>query len=797
MLSNYLLIAWRNLLKNKVFSLINVSGLAISLSVSVLIFLYVRSELTYDSYHRRSDRIVRITSIFGTPEGSRNMVITGEGIGPLLQAEFPEVEEFVRFSPSVGSVKVSINGMLANEANFLRVDPQVFKVFSFKLIEGDAATCLQYPSSIVLTQATAQKYFGSVPPVGKEIMIDGERRIVTGLIENLPANVDTKVSALLPASTDESNSLMKFAHVTYVLLKEGSDFGVFESKLKDFANRHYDQIQGEQFQVDLSMQRLADIHFVSGYFMDTPKGNKSYPLIFSLAGFLLFCLALFNFINLSAIRLLERAREVGIRKAIGARTEQLIFQFVTETLLLVLITVVLAVTLVQLTLQPFNGLLGSDFSLRDMETLSIVLSVIVILGTIVALTSYLPVTRLSSLPTADVLKGKFQSPHKRFNLRKALILLQFVISGFMVSSTFIIYLQMNFIHDNELGFLKENVLAVDLPEQGSRSAYSFKAEVLSLSGTKASLVGHGAVPGTEASQGSVIITEDGRKDEYWLNHISVDEDFFGVMGITLKDGVSFSELRESEQQNRVLVNESFVYTTGLEDPIGATLDCVVLPGGSGKVGGVVNNYHYGSIHNLIEPLIIDYIDNAKWELAAESDTEMPGRSLLIKMEPSQLPQIEALYYKFYPNEPMQRQFLEESIADMYSSESKLMSLVSYMTFISITIACLGLFGLSGYIIQLKTTEIGIRKVLGASLLSLIRLLSREFIVLVVVAQVIALPFAVLANQTWLQNYAYRIELSWWHFGFSALLLMATAGGTVTIKSMRAARANPVDALRDE
>ncbi len=800
MLSNYLLIAWRNLLKNKIFSLINVFGLAVSLAVCALILLYVHSEFSYDSYHRNSDRIVRITSVFGTPEGSQKMAISGEGVGPLLKEELPEVEAFVRFSPNTGPKKVKVGDQqIAKQENVLSVDPHVFDVFSYRLTEGDAATALADAHNVVLTQSTAEKYFGTQSPMGKEIVIEGERYLVSGVMEDLPENVDTKINALLPSSIDEHKSLMKFAHVTYALLKPGTNLAEFAAKLHDFGRRHYQPVTGEQFSVNLELQPLAGLHFASGYFMDTPKGNPVFSWIFALSGALLFCMALFNFINLSAIRMLERGREVGIRKTIGARKSQLIWQFIAESLLLVAITMVLAFTFLQLALVPFNSLLGKAFSLTDSGTLWLVVTGLGTLGTVVALACYLPAVKLTSMPTAAVLKGKLLVSRQRFGLRKILTVLQFVISGLMVTGVTVIYLQLNFIQNKELGFHASNVLVLDLPSGDAPSkAFDLKSEMLAVSGvTHASLAGYGAVPGAEAPQGHLNVTEGGRNDEYWVNFISVDEDFFQLMDIKMKDGRSFADLTAAEKESMLLVNESFAKAAGLTNPVGAAVTSPILPGGEGKLAGVIANYHFASIHNLIEPLAIDYMDAPAQSGEMSEGGGASAATLFLRLDPTRVHEVEKLYSSFYPNDPIEYRFLDQTVADLYQAENTVMRLFSYLTAIALMVASLGLFALSGYLMKVRTKEIGIRKVLGASMRSLLVLLISEFVLLVLVAQVVALPLAAWAAERWLDGYAYRIELQWWLFAASALTVLVVAVVTVAVKSMRAAHANPVEALRTE
>lgn len=795
MFSNYLLIAWRNLLKNKVFSLINIFGLAVSLAVCTLILLYVHNELTYDSYHSNADRIMRLTTTISSPGSSQLMVISGEGAGPLLKDELPEVQDFVRLTPDFGAKTVIVGDKIMKEKYILGADPQVFQVFSYQLLEGDPATALSDARSIVLTESMARKYFGRKSAMGMELTIYGKVFIVTGIMDDLPANVDTKVNALTGYTAVEGRELLKFAYVTYILLKEGVDHAAFSAKLEEFTAKHYHPFSSDQFRVDLAAQPLEDVHFTGGYYLDTPKGNARYPWIFLLVALLLFILALFNFINLSSIRMLERCREVGIRKTIGARRSQLIIQFLTESILLLAIAMTLAFTLLQLSLDTFNQLLEKDFSLTDRSAFSLAVMGIGCLGALVGFSCILPARRIVSLPASAIMKGNFKGLPKRFNLRKVLIVAQFAISGFMVAGISTIAVQMNFIRHKEMGFHKENILVVDFPDNVSGStAASFKNEILSLTGVlNASLVGPGAVPGSSATKGHLTVLDEGREDEYWMNFISVDEEFLELMGIALNRGRSFNELTVDEKRKMVIVNEAFVQQAGLQDPVGTEVQLYE----KGQIAGVINSYHYTSIHNMVEPLAIDLIRPKLTEDVESQSRGINIATLLVKLDPIVQPVVEETYRRFFPNVPMEHYYLDQALADLYGSEAVLMQLFSWFTGLAILVACLGLFGLSGHIIHARTKEIGIRKVLGAGTASIIRLLTSEFIRLVLIAQVVAVPLAVWAAERWLDSYAYRIELQWWLFGASALTVLVVAVFTVAVKSMRAAHANPVEALRTE
>ena len=800
MLQNYFLIAWRNLLKNKTFSLINIFGLAVSLATCVLILLYVHSELTYDSYHERSDRIVRVTSIFNTPEGAERAVYSGQGVGPVMKEELPEVQEFVRVSGTIRERFYFKRGdEFLREENIVVADPQVFDVFTFHLTEGDLEDPLRELNTVVLNKTLANKYFGAEYPIGKVIEINDQTYTVTAVMEDLPPNVDLPIRALIREGRADGRNFLMIGFTTYLLLGEQVDKQAFEEKVKQFANKHYTEAKEngdmEGVSIDLEAQRLTDLHFTHGIQADNPKGNKAYPVVFAISGAMLFFLALFNYINLTTIRTLERAREVGIRKTIGATRYQLVFQFLTEASLIVGVSSLLGYTLVQLGLYPLNSILGKDFTFTDQVTFYLTITALGSLAFMVVASSVYPAMLLSKRTTVDVMKGGIGISGNRFSLRKGLVILQFTISSVLMCGMVAIYLQLDFLHNKDLGFNQEGVMVVEMPRSRELQTRgpALKTDLLAISGVeKVSLADFGASPGSFMPQGNVVVLEGGRNDEYWLNIIKVDEDYLDLMGIKMKQGAGFNGNNNNSKPTGVVVNESFAVATGLaDDPIGADLGSFLFPGGKDKIVGVLENYHYTSMHNSIDPIVM------YWLGSTGSDEQFTTDIVLIKSKADMRDQVAGVWRQHFPNEPMEYHYLNERMESLYKTEESAMSLFSYLTILSLAVAGLGLFGLSGFLIQLRSKEIGVRKVLGATVNSLLRLLTKEFVVLVLVAQVIAVPLAVWAVQKWLEGFAYRANVTWWQFGLAVTFVVLIALATVAVKSIKAAAANPVDSLRTE
>ncbi|MEQ9102509.1 MAG: FtsX-like permease family protein [Imperialibacter sp.] len=800
MLKNYLLIAWRSLLKNKTFSLINIFGLAVSLAACVLILLYVHSELTFDAYHEKADRIVRVTSIFETPEGTQRAVYSGQGVGPVMKEELPEVKEFVRVSGTIRErFYFKRNEELIREENIIVTDPQVFDVFTFHLIQGDQEDPLRELNTVVLDQSLANKYFESTSPIGKTIEINGQDYQVTAVMADLPSNVDLPIRALIRDGRPDRKDFLMIGFTTYVLLGEHVDRPAFEEKVKQFASKHYAESKEggemEGMSISLETQRLRDLHFTEGIQADTAKGNKAYPIIFALSGAMLFFLALFNYVNLTTIRTLERAREVGIRKTIGATRNQLIFQFVTEAWLIVSVSGLLAYTLVQVGLYPLNSILGKDFTFTDQVTFYLTVTALGSLALLVVASSVYPAILLSKRPTVDVIKGKLGVSPRRFSLRKVLVVLQFTISSVLMCGMVAIYLQLDFLHNKDVGFNQEGIMVLEMPRNRKlqTAGPALKHDLMNMAGVeKVSLADFGASPGSFMPQGNVTVLEGGREDEYWLNIIRVDEDYFDLMGMKMKSGEGFIANDGSSKLRGVVVNESFTRTAGVsDDPIGADLGSFLLDDGKDEITGVLEDYHYNSMHNPIDPIVMYWLGNTKPDEQFETDI------VLIKSQTDMRGQVAEIWKKLFPSEPMEYHYLDKRMESLYKTEESAMSLFSYLTILSLAVAGLGLFGLSGFLIQLRTKEIGIRKVLGATVSSLLRLLTTEFVVLVLVAQVIAVPLAVWSVRAWLEGFAYRANVAWWQFGLALTFVVLIAVTTVAAESIRAARANPVDSLRTE
>ncbi|MEQ8684637.1 MAG: ABC transporter permease [Imperialibacter sp.] len=800
MFRNYLIVAFRNLVRNRTFSLINIFGLAVSLAACVLILLYVHSELTFDTYHEKADRIVRVTSIFETPEGTQRAVYSGQGVGPVMKEELPEVEEFVRVSGTIRErFYFKKNEELIREENIIVTDPQVFDVFTFHLIQGDQENPLRELNTVVLDQSLANKYFESTSPIGKTIEINGQDYQVTAVMADLPSNVDLPIRALIRDGRPDRKDFLMIGFTTYVLLGEHVDRPAFEEKVKQFASKHYAESKEggemEGMSISLETQRLRDLHFTEGIQADTAKGNKAYPIIFALSGAMLFFLALFNYVNLTTIRTLERAREVGIRKTIGATRNQLIFQFVTEAWLIVSVSGLLAYTLVQVGLYPLNSILGKDFTFTDQVTFYLTVTALGSLALLVVASSVYPAILLSKRPTVDVIKGKLGVSPRRFSLRKVLVVLQFTISSVLMCGMLAIYLQLDFLHNKDLGFNREGIIVVEMPRSRELQTKgpALKTDLLAISGIeKVSLADFGASPGSFMPQGNVTVLEGGRNDEYWLNVIRVDEDYFDLMGIKMNAGSGFIAHEGNSKLKGVVVNERFTKTTGLpEAPIGAALGSFLLDEGKDQIIGVMVDYHYNSMHNAIDPIVMYWLGNTKPEEQFETDI------VLVKSQADMRDQLAELWKKHFPDEPMEYHYLDQRMESLYKTEESAMSLFSYLTLLSLAVAGLGLFGLSEFLIQLRTKEIGIRKVLGATLASLLRLLTKEFVVLVLLAQGMAVPLAVWAVQKWLAGFAYRTNVTWWQFGLAVTFVVLIAVATVAAKSMKVAAANPVDSLRTE
>jgi len=801
MLSNYLTIAVRNLLKKKLYSFINISGLALGVAVCLVILRYVDFELSYDTFNVKAKDIYRTTTAsYRNGELRNNSVLSGYAQGPALLLEIPEIKSYVRTHPMYGGAVLSYQRPTGdpttfNEENIQWVDSTFFDVFTYKSIEGDLKTALQKPNSIVLTKKSAERYFQKgEDPLGKLIQISGGwsdgSYEVTAILENAPENAHFNFQFLLPLhnllrgdqyTQDDGWGWNNF--ITYVELHPHATQASAQGKLPALVEKYRGKDLAESnSSIVIALQPVLDIHLtISPYTI----------YFFLLIAIFILAIAWINYINLSTARAMERAREVGIKKAIGALKSQLIFQFVFESVLVNLVGVVIAV-LIAIGLLPVLGqIVGKElmFNFADVR-FWIILVTLFVTGSLIS--GAYPAFVLSSFNTTEILKGKGEKLVKGFSLRKALVVFQFAASLILIAGTFAIYRQMIFMRDQDKGFTMERMLVVNGPRILDRKASSerltsMKNELKKLPGISG-VTTSGAIPGGGYNWGTGIRKDGTTQDASKSGSIVwIDPDFIKTYGMDLVSGRVFNPEIRSDMES-VIINESAIETFGLGNAETALNEKLIFGGDTVSILGVLKNYNWNSLKQEHTPFLFkaDTISRHSYSILLQAGNMNETIS-----------KIGTLYKEFFPGNPFDYYFLEDFFNNQYKADQQFARIFGMFAILAIFIACMGLWGLASFTTSQKLREIGIRKVLGASVQSIMSLLSWQFLKLVLISGVIALPLTYYGIDSWLGNFANHIGMSWDLFIVPVAILCLLALGTVSIQILRGAHINPARILRSE
>ncbi|MDJ1481587.1 ABC transporter permease [Cytophagaceae bacterium YF14B1] len=814
MLQNYLTIALRNLWRNKAFSAINIFGLAIGIATCLLITLYVLDELSYDRHFSKADRIYRM----GFSGKFNGQVLDATALGaPLarqMRVDYPEVEESTRLRVS-GNPFVTYGNRTFKEDKFVYVDSNFFQVFDIPFLKGDPKTALSQPNTMVITQAIARKYFGNQDPMGKMLQLKSWNNTykVTGVIEKVPANTHFHFDLFATMLNHEDAKQQIFANFnfpTYIVLKKGYDYKQLEAKLPTIVNRFIEpefkqylgattaDLRKADNQMGFFLQPLTDIHLHSHqYDQLEANGDIRYVYIFStIAGFMLL-IACINFMNLSTASAARRAKEVGIRKVLGSVKEQLVGQFLSESMLLAGFALLLAVLIVIFCLPAFNSLTGKTFSISSIvQGWSVAgLAVLCLLVGLLAgsypaffLSSFKPIAVLKGgNPTMQLVSGSRQSG---LRLRSVLVVFQFFISIILVVGTIVVYQQLTFMQNKKIGFDKEQVIVIHDTYALRKNEQAFRNQLLQDSRVVRASISDYIPVGPTNYDYSPVFPEDHPTQNVVMGHYRVDEEYVPTLGMELAQGRNFSRDFGTDSL-AVIMNESAVRSLGWQkDPLGKKVLRIVDGNGTKRaytVIGVVKDFHFKSLHEKIGPLILFMGENSG--------------SILVKVKTKDIAGLLASFKKqwsaFSSDAPFGYSFIDQRFESVYRVEQKIGQILSIFAGLTIFIACLGLFGLATFTAQQRNREFGIRKVLGASVTNIIGLLSKDFLVLVLTANLIAWPIAYYAMNRWLEDFAYRISIAWWVFALAAALALLITLVTVSYQAVKAALANPVTSLKTE
>jgi putative ABC transport system permease protein len=811
MLKNYLKIAVRNLLRHKMYSFINICGLAIGIACCILILLYINNELSYDSFHKNAKRIFRINQDlkFGATELA--LPVCSDMMGPILKNDYPQVEEYTRLY--VYETKMVKQGNDYNkEQKVAYVDSTFFRVFTFDVISGKLGKnniILNEPNTVIISESMALKYFGTANAAGRLLETSdngGSVYKVVAVIKDMPDNSHFRFDFLFSMKNVSYNNWGNYVSAnfhTYLLLKEGVDYKEFDKKLEEYNIKYsfpyaqkYLQIQSkEDFEragnkLNNSLVPITDIHLYSKRVQEiSPSGTIQYVYIFSAVALFILFIACINFMNLTTARSANRAREVGIRKVLGTEKKNLIFQFLTESTLMSFLSVIIAVIFVFYALKYFNDLSGKNFTITDLFSGSI-LALLFLLPFVIGITagSY-PAFFLSRFMPSEIMKGKLSKGSKHGKLRSALVVFQFTTSIILISGTIIIYSQLNYIQSKDLGYQKDQLLVIDNTYVLGNNVDAFKDEMMKVPGVLSGTVS-GFLPIPSQRNFSAFTTEPStvEKGGMTMQRWEIDYDYLKTLGIKLIKGRNFS--REfGTDSSAIILNEKAVKQLGYANPIDDKIYTWVDGGRfvSYNIIGVVKDFNFESLHQEIGSL----------GFVLQRSTGNCSFKVTAGKIPAILREAENTWKSFSTGMPFSYSFMDESFNEIYKAERRIGVLALSFSVLAILVACLGLFGLAAFMAEQRTKEIGIRKVLGASVPTILIMLSKEFLKWVVIANIAALPVAYYFMNKWLQDFAYRIDISWWVFIVSGVIALLIALATVSLQAIKAAVADPVKSLKYE
>jgi len=792
MFKNYLKIAFRNIKRHKIYSIINVAGLSIGMSCCILALLWVQDELSFDRFFKNSDNIFRIIA----EEQTSNQVIhnprSPNALITPLKNDYPEIINATRYSTGYSGWWLNYEGNYFDTEIISYSDPNIFELFSFPFLKGDPKTVIENPNSIVMTEEIALKYFGEDEPIGKIIHSSGGDDFkVTGVLKNIPDNSHIKFDVMLRTDiTDfELHSWEQSYLYTYIQLRENASVEEVNRKIGGIVKLHHPESSVNR----LYLQPLKKIHLFSSHMHNnrlfSGRGNITYVYVFSLIALGILCIACINFMNLTTARASVRAKEIGMRKVTGARRRDIVYQFLGESILFSVIALIFALILAFLFLPVFNNYSNKQLTMDFPGSIPLLFRLIgITLFTGIIAGSY-PAFYLSRFNPVHVLKKSFLNRvNNRLSLRKILVVTQFIFTIILLIGTTVIYNQLSFIKNRPLGFDKDHLIF--FPKRGYYQT-NFEAAKNELLQNPNILSVSSGVPPVGITPGTKEAEWEGKnpEDMVTLHPETVDYDYLKTYNMQMAEGRFFSKEFMSDTSHFIL-NETAVKAMGIESPVGKWLS-FTDPRNSelrrGIIIGVIKDFHHNSLFNDIEPLVLVYRDHCFF--------------LNVRIHPENVSQtidfLKSKWEKFVPGFAFGVDFLDEEIDNFYKTEVKINSVVKYFTFLAILISCLGLFGLASFIAERRTKEIGVRKVLGASIPGMIILLSKEFTKWVLIANIFAWPISYFAMTRWLQSFAYRINLGLGIFILSALLSLGIALVTVSYQAMRAATANPVEALRFE
>jgi putative ABC transport system permease protein len=781
MSTNYLKITARRLLRQKRISLINIFGLSIGLAACLLIFLYVQQESSYDTYHPNAARVARLTTAIHGAGSDVDVALAPFPAATNLLHSFPEVEAVARVDDESNLV-IKVGTEIFGPKNFMYSEPAVFSVFGFTFLEGTSAGALSAPNSVVLSRSAEKRYFGGQPALGKTLECNRKPYRVTGVFADQPANTDLKIDGILSKDFKEDSWLADDFAYTYILFHHRPDLALFNqrlTRLTTLAQPSLDENAGKDWRLIFHAEALTDVHFARGHKGDTPKGDRGFDRIFSALAIFILLIALLNYINLATARAAERAKEVGVRKVAGATPQSLVRHFLAESAIFLTIAWFAAVGLVALALPFFNRLLDTQLSWTGWNT--ILLPVLLFPVTVLLAGGY-PAFVLSRFRPVSVLKGTITGLAKGASLRKILTVAQFVIALGMLTGVVVFFTQMRFLEHQDLGLDQQQVMHIGMPDDSiaATMAPAFYQALRQESGIRAVSVGSG-LPVDGVAMNGIEVNMEGKKRQLLCHSFFIDAQFLSLLHISLAEGRNYSDSLATDRTENYIVNQAFVRSMGWKSGLGQKISS---DNRTGMIVGVVKDFFWHSLHNSIDPAMLIY----------KTD---PPNAVLVKASPSALPRLKQLWKTYFPYSSFDYWFMDEAFDAQYKSDRTTQFLFNAFTGLAVLISCLGLYGLVSLTTLQRTKEIGIRKVLGASLHRLVVLLSADQLWLIGWAALVAVPLALLGARQWLATYAYHATINLWMYVLPVLSLLLLTLAVTGYRILRVALANPVNSLRAE
>jgi len=791
MLKNYFLTAFRSLKRNKLHASINIFGLAIGMTCCILIILFIQFELGYDRQNKNASRIYRLAIDLE----ANNWAISAFPLGALLKENFPEVEEYARIKPSDLFIQNSTNLTKHKEKVFF-ADSTVFEILDIRMIKGNPVNALAKINSMVLTEERARAYFGDEDPIGKTLTrVDNKTEfVVTGIFEPLPSNSHVHMNMMV---SSENFSVMRANaegawnyltnHYTYLVLPENFDFVTFETTISKFLDK-YHELKPEDTPNHIRLQPLTDIHLHSNRGLEVEaNGNMNTVYILSAIAFFILIIACINFMNLTTAQSLKRAREVGVRKVVGGKRSHLIFQFLSESVLISLIALVLATALLGIVVPKFNELSGKQLVLNPLENITVVLAFLGITVVVGLIAGLYPAFFLSKFNPVAVLKGSFATNLSGQRMRKGLVVFQFAIAFIIMVGTYVVHNQLEYMRTKDMGFDREQTLIVKMPND-SIGSEAIKNEMKRLASVK-NVTQFIEIPGKMVRTTGIWYEGVKANQAENLYIFSGDVDLIETMGMKMKAGQYF-EAGTKQFGKEFVINETAVKHFGWksEEAIGKLINFGERGEEPGKVIGIIEDFHFKDLHETIDPLVM-YLE-----------PQYEGSFMAMKLKSGNITEsvaeVQTTWKQFIPQHEFEYQFLDESFNSLFDQEKRLSTLFTIFSGLAILISCLGLFGLASFTMEQNRKSVAIRKVMGASVSNILYMMSKDLLKLVLIGMVVASPVAYYAMTKWLQGFAYSVGFGWLVFIYAAVVALVIAFATVSYHSLRAATTNPVNSLKD-